>query len=105
MSLLSSVLGVLFVSVAVVGSPLPKGTIATEQNLSWQAEVDEFRLIVECDQEPLKTGPVFNIPRLEFHKKPLMDQSGPTIERPTGFCAALSGPVDGGARCDFRLLA
>ena len=105
MSMFSSLACALIVTVSISG-PSGSHKIQVAQQVS---DASSFRVstqsITDCDQGSNSTASSFSIPRLEFHIKPQKKPLDSRDEEPTGFCAAFSGPMGGGPRCDFQLLA
>lgn len=105
MSMFSSLACAFVVTVSISGTS-GSHKIAVVHQVS---HASSFRVsaqsVADCDQSSNSTASSFSIPRLEFHIKPQKKQLDSRDEEPTGFCAAFSGPMDGGPRCDFQLLA
>ena len=105
MSLFSSLAGAFVITVSVSGSPDSRVSIVSPPAPHTTTVRAAILQVAECDQSRKKTITRFVIPLLELdvtppRKKPDADDDGPT-----GFCAAFSGPMGSGPRCDFQLLA
>lgn len=105
MSMFSSLACALIVTVSFSGTSGSHKIQVVKQ----VSQASSFRVsaqpVADCDRSSNNTASSFSIPRLEFHIKPQKKPLDSRDEEPTGFCAAFSGPMGGGPRCDFQLLA
>lgn len=105
MSMFSSLACALIVTVSISGTSGSR-EIRVIQQVSHASSVRvTAQPVADCDQSSNSTASSFLIPLLELHVKPPRKKPATEDDGPTGFCAAFSGPMGGGPRCDFQLLA
>lgn len=80
-------------------------TVSPEKANQPGAAKATIQLVADCDQDRSRAGTGFIRPGFELRIKPVEKKAAPEDKGPSGFCATLSGPLDGNSECRFQLLA